>query len=75
MKKNQIFHKIFLSNTHEQIQTRAVDLLKYLLRRDIVGEPEIEDLWNSTPLSDQRGRGIIEKLIADVSKDLPIQLV
>jgi hypothetical protein len=40
-----------------------------------VGWKEVEELWNSVPLTDQRGRAIIEKVLAEVSKDLPIDHV
>ena len=40
-----------------------------------MGWKEVEDLWNSVPLTDQRGRAIIEKVLAEVSKDLPIDHV
>lgn len=40
-----------------------------------MGWKEVEELWNSVPLTDQRGRAIIEKVLAEVSRDLPIDHV
>ena len=59
LRTNQIFHKIFLNNVHEQILQRSVGFFRYLVQREVVGEKEIEEFWNSVPISDQRGRGII----------------
>lgn len=68
LKDNQIYYKVIQANVHEQILSRSVDLLKFMLEKEIMGWTEIDHLWNLMPHTDLRGRATIEKLIGDISK-------
>jgi hypothetical protein len=65
---NQIFYKIIQNSVHEQVLSRSVDILKFLMDAQLIGWKEIEHVWNVIPHSDLRGRTTIEKLLADISK-------
>lgn len=75
MRDNQIFYQIIQSNVHEQILSRSVDLLHYMLDNGIIGWKEIDYIWSIVPHSDARGRTTIEKLIGDISKYLSLEFV
>ena len=75
LKDNHIFDRIFQANTHEQILTRTQLLLRYFIEKGIVSEAEFGQIWHIVPLSDQRAHAVIEKLIVEVSKFIPISFV
>ena len=41
LRKNKIFNQLFQSSVHEQILSRSINFLRYLLQRAIVGSEEI----------------------------------
>lgn len=75
IKDEGIFTQIFHQNTHEQIIQRTVGLLQYLIERQVISLKEFEHLWTVIPTSDVRGRATIEKLLAELSKKLPISFI
>jgi hypothetical protein len=68
--QNDIFCKVFQPNSHEQVMTRAAPFLKFLLDSNMIRESEIDYLWNLFPISDFRGRAVLEKLISDVVPEM-----
>ena len=72
LKENEIFKKLYQNNLHEEILLRSVNFFKYLIQRKIAGWKEVEIFWNSVPITDQRGRSTLEKMLAEVSKELQI---
>lgn len=70
---NQIFYKVIQSSIHEQVLSRSVELIKYMMDEHLIGWNEIEHIWKVIPHTDLRGRTTIEKLLADVSKSFQPQ--
>lgn len=46
-----------------------------MIEKGIVTLKEFDYLWSVIPMTDQRGHATIEKLIADISKFIPIEFV
>lgn len=68
--QNEVFYKALQPNSHEQVLTRAAPFLKYLLDSNMVSEKEIDYLWKLFPISDFRGRAVLEKLISEVVPEM-----
>lgn len=75
MVQNEVFSKVFQPNTHEQVLTRAAPFLKFLLDNNLIQGKEIEYLWRLFPVSDFRGRAVLEKLISEVVPEMNHELV
>ena len=50
--------------------TRCVAFLKFMLDSNLVGEKEIDYLWHIYPMSDFRGRAVLQKVIGEVVTEM-----
>ena len=46
-----------------------------MIKNEIISLRQFENLWTIVPVTDTRGRVTFEKLLTDISKNLPIQFV
>ena len=46
-----------------------------MLEKGLIGWKEIQYIWNLVPHTDFRGRATVEKLLGDISKNLPLEFI
>ena len=58
------------NNTHDQVMSRTGEFLKFSIDNNVITSKELDYLWRVVPVSDFRGRAVLEKLLGDVSPEM-----